>query len=356
MKDNVKNLIKFIIFITFTYILILKVGEVFIPENILKDNIQGQTITTKGFYELPKNSIDVLFVGDSSLLNSVSPMEMWNKEGITSYNHSNSSIRTYGLYYVLEDALKTQSPKVVVIDTDTMFFYYKIDEPLHRAHIDHLTNSISKFKLVNNENYEFTFEDKVSSFLPLLRYHSRWQELKIRDFSKLTRNYESVTRGFVMAKTVKPSTRWQTYMNEYDENVKFENDSPKYLEKIYELCHSKGITLMLMQAPNTRDWGKSQSKYIQEYADKLGVNFLDFNTVDFGLNWNEDTKDGGVHMNVLGALKLTDYLTKYLKDNYDLPDHRNEKEYEYWNLDYEVYKKELDNFVKDTKDIINKKG
>ena len=48
-------------------------------------------------------------------------------------------------------------------------------------------------------------------------------------------------------------------------------------------------------------------------------------------------------MNYTGSLKNTKYLAKYLKENRDLPDHRNDKAYKSWNKYYKKYVKKVVN-------------
>ena len=43
-------------------------------------------------------------------------------------------------------------------------------------------------------------------------------------------------------------------------------------------------------------------------------------------------------MNVGGAEKYTKYMSKYLADRYDLPDHRGQEGYESWDEALEKYK------------------
>ena len=40
-----------------------------------------------------------------------------------------------------------------------------------------------------------------------------------------------------------------------------------------------------------------------------------------------DTYDAGLHLNLSGAEKLAVYFGRYLKENYDLKDHREDPEY-----------------------------
>lgn len=353
MKKNISNLLKFTIFISLTIFLTLKIGKIFIPETSDK-TFQGITYTINGFYELEKNSIDVLFMGDSSMLRAVSPMEMWESEGITSYNYSVTAARMYTLYYLVKDALKTQSPKVIVIDPITMYYTYETREPIQRMSFDYLKNNNVKFEMMNDPSFENTFEDKASILFPILRYHSRWTEMEFDEIEKINKDFSSVTKGFVMSYAVKPNLKGYSYMDNKDESIKFEHDADYYLLKINEVCKEKGIKLMILGIEDSLVWGKQQSILTEKISKENGIDFLDLNEADYGLNWMEDTKDAGNHMNVLGAMKLTKYVTKHLKANYNLEDHRNESEYSSWHEDYKTYKFYRDKYIKAAERIVNK--
>ena len=44
-------------------------------------------------------------------------------------------------------------------------------------------------------------------------------------------------------------------------------------------------------------------------------------------------------MNLKGAVKITNEVTKYLRNNYSFKDHRNDSEYQKWNEDLVKYNK-----------------
>ena len=46
------------------------------------------------------------------------------------------------------------------------------------------------------------------------------------------------------------------------------------------------------------------------------------------------------HVNLFGAEKYTAFLEKYIKENYDLPDHRTEEEYKTWHDEYARFAQE----------------
>ena len=351
---KISNLCKLIIFISLTIFLINKVGEVFIPEKISENKyIQGQTISIKGYYELPKNTLDVLFLGDSSLLSTISPMELWNDYGIVSYNYSVGSLRTYGLYYVLKQALKYQNPKLVVIDPITVFEYYEVYEPNQRMQFDYLKNDMIKLEMINDPSFKNSFEDKVSIIFPLLRYHSRWNEINFKDLKKLNQTYHSYTKGYLMSRGFSPNYNGNKYMEKAQKNINFQNDSDKYLKKINELCKEKNIKLLIAGVQDVRTWGKKQSEIMNEFAMDNNIDYLDLNTIDYGLNWLEDTTDGGSHMNVLGAMKITKVIGDYIHNKYNVPDHRKDVAYKSWNEDYKIYIQEKNRYIEALNNVIN---
>ena len=50
------------------------------------------------------------------------------------------------------------------------------------------------------------------------------------------------------------------------------------------------------------------------------INFLD-KIEEVRLDFTQDTYDGGLHLNLSGAEKLTHWFGQWLAENYDLPDH-----------------------------------
>lgn len=73
------------------------------------------------------------------------------------------------------------------------------------------------------------------------------------------------------------------------------------------------------------------------------MKFLDLNIPEvlekMNFNWLEDTSDGGDHLNIYGAEKVSAYIAEYLVDNYDLPNHKEDKLSKMWNEQYEEYER-----------------
>ena len=53
------------------------------------------------------------------------------------------------------------------------------------------------------------------------------------------------------------------------------------------------------------------------------INFIPLSE-EIGIDWSADTYDEGMHLNVYGAEKLTDYFGKLLSEKYGFADRRGE--------------------------------
>ena len=63
-----------------------------------------------------------------------------------------------------------------------------------------------------------------------------------------------------------------------------------------------------------------------DLAESRDTEYLDLNMIseELGIDWATDELDGGDHVNLTGTIKQTDYIEKYLSENFDLPDRRGE--------------------------------
>lgn len=333
--------IRLVIFFTIMFVLIIALGKIFTPKwrNGTSSLIDGQDYTINGYYELPKNSIDVLFLGDSSIYKGVSPMEIYDKTGIASYNYSVSSARIYLLYYILQDAYKYQKPSVIMIDPLTLFYTNKEEEPERRKSFDYMKFGKTKYKMINDDFFEFDFKEKLSYYFPLFRYHSRWNEVNLSNVKRTFGNYHSITKGYIMSTKLNPRNSGFSYMEPSGKKVIMEDYTKKYLELFIKFCKDNDIDLVFLGIPDTRAWGYEQNEELKKIIKEYDLKYLDLNNDSYGLDFTTDTEDRGMHFNVKGALKITSEVTKYLENNYNFKDHRSDSKYQKWNDDLVKYNK-----------------
>ena len=93
------------------------------------------------------------------------------------------------------------------------------------------------------------------------------------------------------------------------------------------LCEEKGIAFILIKAPTNNYryyWYDEWDAQVREYAEGHQLAYYNFIPLcdEIGIDWSTDTYDGGAHLNVFGAEKLTSYFGAILAKNLGLEGHK----------------------------------
>jgi len=187
-------------------------------------------------------------------------------------------------------------------------------------------------------------ESMVSYLFPLLRFHSRWKEIGKEDFTYLFHRDTVSHNGYLMQTAVKAGSSDMAGSPLADYTLPAR--SMEYLDAMRELCEEKGIELVLIKAPTNNwryYWYDEWDEQVCDYAKEHKLNYYNFIplTEEIGIDWNTDTYDGGVHLNVYGAEKLTSYFGKILKQDLGLESRKDEGDTAgLWEQKLEAYKKD----------------
>ena len=334
---NKKNVIKIIVMIIIFIAIFLLLNRLVEPK-YSTDLIEGSM--TSSYYEEDKNH-EVIILGDCEVYANFSPLVMYEEQGITSYVRGNSQQMIWQSYYLLEETLKYETPKVVVFSVGGMKNADKENEPYNRLCIDQMKWSKQKVDMI------FSSMTKEESFLsyvfPILRYHDRITELKQEDFTYFFHNKENTYNGFLMNKEVKPTENLPAKRKLG--NYQFTNKAYEYLDKITKLCKEKGIELILIKAPAAYPyWYEEYNSQIEEYANKNNLKYINLldKTEEIGIDYKKDTYDGGLHLNLTGATKLSKFFAEILKTDCVLTDYReNEMINQIYTEKIKKYKQEI---------------
>ncbi len=283
------------------------------------------------YYQNAGNN-DVVFIGDCEVYENFSPVTLWEEQGIPSYIRGSAQQLIWQSYYLMEETFRYETPKVMVFNVLSM----KYDTPAstgdsaqreayNRMTLDGMRWSSSKWNSIQASMTEQEKEkESIWTYLfPLLRYHDRWSELSAEDFTYLFHRDEVSDNGYLMQTGVKPVTG--PYPQKPLVNYDFSENCWYYLDKMADLCEQHGTKLVLIKAPTLSPvWYDQWDQQIEDYAkerDLLYINFLEYQE-EIGIDWNTDTYDRGLHLNVYGAEKLTKYFGEILKESCNLPDRR----------------------------------
>ncbi len=301
---------------------------------------KGSYVKNEDFYSY-EGDYDVLFLGTSHVVMGVSPMELWKDYGIVSYNLANHGQWIPIDYWVLKNALDYTKPKLVVLDIRAIDIENNKVSPEHAAQthesFDRMPLSRNKIAAIydlfpKGERMEYLFDFSI--------YHTRWKEIDQTFFEEALPSEEKGadldnSNNFDQTKIyeLKPPKIYDKSEMNAGETV-----GKEYLRKIIELCREEGIEILLTSLPYAPN--HAYQKWLnsaQAIADEYGVPYLDMIVEDTFVNYHTDFFDED-HLNSSGAKKTTKELGRYLKENFDLPDHRDGEAAEKWNQDYEDYK------------------
>lgn len=303
-------------------VLLLAAAQRLLQPKYMGDVVEGNLVAD--YYESGYDH-DVLFVGDCECYENFSPVTLWQDYGISSYIRGSAQQLIWQSYYLLEDALRYEKPDVVVFNVLSMKYGTPQNENYNRMSIDGMRWSKSKS---DNIKASMTEEESYLSYVfPILRFHSRWNDLNADDFKYFFGVEPNFFSGYFLRADVKAAENVPEGRPLTDYN--FADTCWEYLDKMRTLCAENGIQLVLIKAPSLYPhWYKQWDKQIVEYAEKNAlpyVNFLDDAMMQqTGVDFSTDTYDGGLHMNVYGAEKLSRWFGKYLCEQFSLKDRRDE--------------------------------
>lgn len=289
-------------------------NKVFLPK--WSDEYKSGTIT-RSFYDLPKDSVDVLILGSSHVICGVDANRMYARHGISAYSCGTEAQPILGSYAWLQEALRFQDVKAVVFDVADVFA--QSDEASHRKSFDYMR--LSSVKLGALRRYEEMNPDmSFGSYLfPLITYHNRWNELTAEDWNGPD---DLALRGFY----IRPEVRGMPFagIDLADTAATYpipEQNLAVFLDMI-ALCEQEGIELLLVECPSI-DFDTQSHNAIQAIADEHALTFMDFNVTSQwpAIDYAADMADFK-HFNVHGAAKATDYISQQLLSVCDLPDRR----------------------------------
>lgn len=320
-----KRVIKTIIILIIFFLMFVVLNRLLQPK-YAETLVEGSM--TKAYYKEPKDH-EVIFIGDCEVYANFSPMVMYEEAGIKAYVRGNSQQLIWQSYYILKETLKYEIPKLVVFNVNSMRYgknSKEVNEAYNRLTMDNMKWSKEKIKMIEESKTEE--ETFISYCFPILRYHSRYDKLTSEDFKYLFKDKINTYNGFLINKDIKPVENLPTKRKLA--NYEFNSECYEYLDKITKLCKENNIKLVLIKAPSIYPyWYEEYDEQMKQYAETNGIDYYNLleKANEIGIDYNTDTYDGGLHLNLNGATKLSKYFSKMLVKNYNLTNYANDTIY-----------------------------
>lgn len=317
---KMKKSIKIIASVLFILVSLFLLQKLLVPKYV-SNVIEGRII--EEYYHENKDH-NVIFIGDCEVYENFSPITLWEEYGINSFIRGSAQQLIWQSYYLLEDTLRYEKPDVVIFNVLALQYDEPQKEAYNRMTIEGMEWSLAK---INAIQASMTEEEEFLDYVfPILRYHSRWNQLEAEDIEYMFKEKQVSHNGYYMRVDVKPveTIPDPRILPDYS----FGDNAWKYLDMMTELCAENDIELLLIKAPSLYPhWYDEWEVQVEEYASANNLKYINFLELqeETGLDFNTDTYDAGLHMNLSGAEKLSHYLGKVLVEEMDVPDRRNEE-------------------------------
>ncbi|MBQ1383518.1 MAG: hypothetical protein IIY73_06370 [Solobacterium sp.] len=286
----------------------------------LDRNIDGDQ-----YRNLPENTLDVLCLGSSHIQYSFSPAVFYAETGLYSYVLGSPCQPVQSSYAVLDEALKTQNPSVVIMDVFTLLPQSEVcyaDGLFYKA-LDMTTGKTraEAAEAVPNE------EMRTAYRYDLIMNHDNWKRMDLKELGKILENARKAdgfneNLGFVPMEVTDP-----VYMPliTYDtsETVELSSDDILWLDRIVNRCRDEGIVLILMKSPFIIDQENTNILHaVWQYAESRNVEYVDFIAEASSLNWFIGMDGDTWHNNVWGAEIITKELARRIQTEHPAASHR----------------------------------
>lgn len=298
----------------------------------------------QGLYEQERNSIDVLVVGSSHAFYGVDPGTLWDEYGVAAYDLGAGNQTLWSSYFYLKEALRTQRPKVVVLEA----YMATLSEEYFGGSWAFLSTSGTRWSPDKPEHIRLSVppEERAGYLLEWTQYHTRYNALSRTDFLPYHGDpgkyrcwkgsyVELDAGGFLWPEDIRT-----------EERAPLAEKTGEWYRKIMELTRDAGIPLLAVVVPYPGVTLEHQALYntASDIAAEYGIPFVNYNREfeALGMDAAAVFRDGH-HLNIWGSRKFTEKLGALLVERYGLPDRRGDPAWQSW----EDYARYIEAYVRD---------
>lgn len=293
----------------------------------------------KSFYSMERDTVDVIVLGSSHAFENINTEIIWDDTGIAVFDLGGSVAPMWNCYYYLKEALKTQKPKLVILEAFSMSIDWDYtDDSRIIKNTYGLKMSKDKLDAIRTSSPR---ERWMEFLVQYAQYHNRYKDLSESDFKPYLNDTLMLKNwhGFGCNYEINEFSAPNVYNDGTREMIPAKQE--QYYKEIIAYCKENNIELLVMATPYP-DYNEHVAHVLntaKDYAVQAGYKFIDFNeyTSEIGINWSEDFASGA-HMSYIGSEKFAHYFSKYLMDNYDFVSHdKTDIKYAGYNQAYENY-------------------
>ena len=290
------------------------------------------------FYK-EKMDYDVIFLGSSHAGCGIYPLQLWNDYGISSYNLAGSAMMIPSSFHIFKNAIQYHKPKVAVLDTFYANTNSLVSDQLDSLHYSFDVVPLSRQKLESLKELFPDVNQRTAYIIPFSLFHNRWSEVTLEGcWDSVFHLKVDRFKGAWFPSNVVPTL----HPPKTDECLSEDTAGLEYIRNFISLCKQNNIqpVLITVPFPATLDDQRGENSVHKLAAELENVPYYNFNRLDL-IDFDTDLTDGNGHVNFSGGRKVTDYIGRFLRESYNVPDRRGNSAYGSWNEDYEAFRQRL---------------
>ncbi|MBQ3136029.1 MAG: hypothetical protein IJB74_00965 [Clostridia bacterium] len=324
MKSKVKKFSAIVLYLSIVTVTIAFIQEMFVSVYESADEARIDT-----FFTQEEDSLDAVFLGPSTTYASwVAPIA-FQEYGITVYSVASAAQPLFASKYMIEDMRKKQPDALYIINVT---HYLKKYEKYVPNFIETYPLRTNKFMMTAylSDLGNIPIEETVKMYLPVLKYHSRWSELSVKDLFYKKDKYKSASyyKSFLnKAKNVgSVQTDFETQEALGERDMTGLTDLINYCKKE----KLKVLFVIIPQGEECSDRAGKQNTTVSVLKSR-GFDVLDLRRYvsDMSIDPEKDFYNAQ-HMNINGASKVTKFISEYLVEKHGFTDKRNDERYADW--------------------------
>ena len=209
------------------------------------------------FYRERPGSLDAVWIGASSVYNFYQAPIGWGQSGIAIYPYSSGSQPFAALQFLIEEVRKTQPQALIIADlnrvdgrgvSSAVVHYFADWMPFSKTKLDMID-----YLYNNGEGAESG--SSLEYFFPIIRYHTRWDQLMWQDL------HYTETGGMKGAKKFDQFLKQTADVSKNDKAVTSPAELTEYefkiLKDVLDYCDQNNVHILFVIVP----------QYVNEYRD-----------------------------------------------------------------------------------------
>ena len=288
-------------------------------------------LTVRAFYQEPRDSLDVVFLGASEVSTDVSSAYAYELSGLTSYQFGIDSNLPSVYLSQLQDILSRQKPQLIVVEVNGFLIGPGNDlyeEAMLRTYLDPTPLTRHKWETLSRLHLQ---GDYYTYIMPFFNSHAQWEHPRAL-FTNILSLQEIRARGYSLFKgyLTKPermAADGPSLLPSAEEKLPLSSDEVcRLLQEFTCYCADNDLPVVFARFPHHLSEKREANAYrrflsLKEQLAEEGFHVLDLQELQDEIGLQDEDYYNASHLNLYGQEKLTAYLIDLFREEYGVTPH-----------------------------------